>query len=167
MPLVNLAATRARLMRFGWIREARVSRRLPDTLVIDILERQPVAIWQNNQQLSLIDADGVVLEPVRIDHMPNLPLVIGPDANRHMAGLGALLQAAQVVTSELELDAVLQRLVDEVAGLLRAEAVDCFLLDSERDVLRCAAVHGLPDEMVGFEFPADSGLAGRAIARGR
>ena len=94
MPLVDLAATRARLLRFGWIREARVSRRLPDTLVIDIVERQPVAIWQNNQQLSLIDADGVVLEPVRIDHMPNLPLVIGPDANRHMAGLGELLQAA-------------------------------------------------------------------------
>jgi len=94
MPLVDLAATRARLMRFGWIREARVSRRLPDTLVIDIVERQPVAIWQNNQQLSLIDGDGVVLEPVRIDHMPNLPLVIGPDANRHIGGLGDLLQAA-------------------------------------------------------------------------
>ena len=94
MPLVDLAATRARLLRFGWIREARVSRRLPDTLVIDIVERQPVAIWQNNQQLSLIDSDGVVLEPVRVDHMPNLPLVIGPDANRHIGGLGSLLQAA-------------------------------------------------------------------------
>ena len=94
MPLVDLSATRARLMRFGWIREARVSRRLPDTLVVDIVERQPVAIWQNNQQLSLIDSDGVVLEPVRIDHMPNLPLVIGPSANRHIGGLGSLMQAA-------------------------------------------------------------------------
>ena len=94
MPLVDLSATRARLMRFVWIREARVSRRLPDTLVIDIVERQPVAIWQNNQQLSLIDSDGVVLEPVRIDHMPNLPLVIGPSANRHIGGLGTLMQAA-------------------------------------------------------------------------
>jgi cell division protein FtsQ len=94
MPLVDLAATRARLLRFGWIREARVSRRLPDTLVIDIVEREPVAIWQNNQRLSLIDAEGVVLEPVRVDHMPNLPLVVGPDANRHIGGLGSLLQAA-------------------------------------------------------------------------
>ena len=94
MPLIDLAATRARLLRFGWIREARVSRRLPDTLVIDVVERQPVAIWQNNQQLSLIDGDGVVLEPVRVEHMPNLPLVIGPDANRHIGGLGTLLQAA-------------------------------------------------------------------------
>jgi PAS domain S-box-containing protein len=86
---------------------------------------------------------------------------------RRLGEQGALLKAAQVVTSELELKAVLQRLVDEVADLLRAEAVDCYLLDTERGVLRCAAVHGLTDEMLGFEFPADRGLAGRAIRRGR
>jgi PAS domain S-box-containing protein len=79
----------------------------------------------------------------------------------------ALLKAAQTVTSELELDAVLQRLVDEVAELLESEAVDCYLLDPERGVLRCAAVHGLLEGIVGFEFPAERGLSGRAIARGR
>jgi PAS domain S-box-containing protein len=86
---------------------------------------------------------------------------------RRLGEQGALLKAAQVVTSELELNAVLQRLVDEVAGLLRAEAVDCYLLDSERSTLRCAAVHGLPEGMLGFQFQADLGLAGRAIRRGR
>jgi GAF domain-containing protein len=86
---------------------------------------------------------------------------------RRLGEQSALLKAAQTVTSELELDAVLQRLVDEVAGLLRAEAVDCFLLDQQRGVLRCAAVHGSLEGIVGFEFPADRGLAGRAIARGR
>ena len=86
---------------------------------------------------------------------------------RRLGEQSALLKAAQVVTSELELNTVLQRLVDEVAQLLRAEAVDCFLLDPERGMLRCAAVHGLLEGIVGFEFPADKGLAGRAIARGR
>jgi PAS domain S-box-containing protein len=86
---------------------------------------------------------------------------------RRLDEQSALLKAAQVVTSELELNAVLQRLVDEVAELLRAEAVDCYLLDAERGVLRCAAVHGLLEGVVGFEFPADKGLSGRAIARGR
>jgi len=75
----------------------------------------------------------------------------------------ALLRAAQVVTSELELEAVLQRLVDEVARLLGCEAADCYLLDRERGTLRCAAVHGLEPELVGFEFSSDQGLAGRAI----
>ena len=94
MPLIDLGATRARLMQFGWIREARVSRRLPDTLVVHVIEREPAAIWQNNQQLSLIDAQGVVLEPVRLEAMPDLPLLIGPSANRHVAGLSALLDTA-------------------------------------------------------------------------
>ncbi|MEA2998292.1 MAG: cell division protein FtsQ [Sphingomonadales bacterium] len=94
MALVDLEATRQRLLRFGWVRDARVSRRLPDTLVVDIVERRPAAIWQNNRQLALIDMDGVVLQPVRLDAMPALPLVIGPDANRHAGELARLVSAA-------------------------------------------------------------------------
>jgi len=77
----------------------------------------------------------------------------------------ALLRAAQVVTGELELEAVLQRLVDEVARLLGCEAADCYLLDSERGTLRCAAVHGLEPELVGFEFSSNQGLAGQSISQ--
>jgi cell division protein FtsQ len=91
MPLVDLEGTRERLLRFGWVQDARVYRRLPDTLVVDIVERKPAAIWQHKQQLNLIDATGVVLEPVKIDAMPDLPLVIGPAANRQAADLSALL----------------------------------------------------------------------------
>jgi cell division protein FtsQ len=94
MPLVDLEGTRERLLRFGWVRDARVSRRLPDTLVVDIVERRPAAIWQNNRQLALIDMDGVVLQPVRLEAMPALPLVIGPDANRHAGELARLASAA-------------------------------------------------------------------------
>lgn len=94
MPLVDLEATRARLLQFGWIREAQVSRRLPDTLVVHVIERVPAAIWQNDGRLSLVDAEGVVLEPVRIEAMPDLPLLIGAAANRQVAGLAALLEAA-------------------------------------------------------------------------
>lgn len=94
MPLVDLDGTRERLLQFGWVKEARVSRRLPDTLVVDIVERQPAAVWQHNQQLNLVDHDGVVLEPVKLDAMPDLPLVIGPSANRHTGELDALFGAA-------------------------------------------------------------------------
>ncbi len=94
MPLLDLDGTRARLLQFGWIKEARVSRRLPDTLVIEVIERRPAAIWQHSGQLTLIDAEGVILEPVALEAMPDLPLVIGPLANRHLPGLGGLLDAA-------------------------------------------------------------------------
>ena len=92
MPLVDLASLRQQLLGFGWVHDARVSRRLPDTLVIDIVERRPAALWQHEQRLMLIDANGVVLDHVRLEAMPDLPLLIGPDANRQTASLGRLLE---------------------------------------------------------------------------
>ena len=92
MPLVDLDATRDAAAAASAGSARRGSRGgCPTRWSIDIVERQPAAIWQNNRQLSLIDADGVVLEPVRLDAMPDLPLVIGPDANRHIGALSALL----------------------------------------------------------------------------
>jgi PAS domain S-box-containing protein len=76
----------------------------------------------------------------------------------------ALLHAARVVTSELELEPVLDRLVEEVTKLLAADGADCYLFDREHEVLRCAAVHGLPAELVGFEFtPEGDPTAGGPI----
>ena len=94
MPLVDLEAVRQKLLRYGWIADAHVSRRLPDTLLVDIVERTPAAVWQDNGNLTLIDASGVLLEPVQPDAIPNLPLVIGPGADRQEASYQALLGAA-------------------------------------------------------------------------
>jgi PAS domain S-box-containing protein len=71
----------------------------------------------------------------------------------------ALLHAAQVVTGELSLDAVLLRLVEEVTALLRVDAADCYLVDRERGVLRCAAVHGFDGGLVGLEFVPEGGIS--------
>jgi PAS domain S-box-containing protein len=79
----------------------------------------------------------------------------------------ALVQAAQVMTSELRVETVLQRLVVEVSNLLDADAADCYLFDERRGVLRCAAVYGLPSDLIEFEFPAERALAGEAMRRGR
>jgi cell division protein FtsQ len=102
MPLVDLEGTRAKLMRLGWIADARVSRRLPDTLVVDIVERKPAAIWQHHQRLALIDKDGVVIAPVDDAAMPDLPIVIGPGANRQATELATLLEAAPSLKPMLE-----------------------------------------------------------------
>jgi cell division protein FtsQ len=91
MPLVDLEAKRRELLGFGWVQDARVSRRLPDTLVVDIVERKPLAVWQHNQKLSLIDGEGKVLESVSAEAMPDLPILVGYDANVH-AGSFAMLQ---------------------------------------------------------------------------
>jgi PAS domain S-box-containing protein len=79
----------------------------------------------------------------------------------------ALLRAAHVLSSDLDLAVVLQRLADQLAQLLDADAADCYLLDRERGLFRCVAVHGFDRVLLGFEFPAGQGLAGAAVREGR
>ncbi|GAA3905298.1 hypothetical protein GCM10022276_24820 [Sphingomonas limnosediminicola] len=99
--LVDVAAIRDRLMKFGWVKDARVSRRLPDTLVIDIVERTPAALWQNQGQLALIDPDGVVLDRVPVDKMPDLPLLIGAGANGQAEQLGRIMAVVPTLKPQL------------------------------------------------------------------
>jgi cell division protein FtsQ len=99
--LVSVSEIRRRLLGYGWVKDARVSRRLPDTLVIDIVERKPAALWQNQGQLALIDSEGVVLDRVPVDKMPDLPLLIGPGANGQEEQLTQLMAAVPTLKPQL------------------------------------------------------------------
>jgi cell division protein FtsQ len=101
LPLVDVEAIRERLLDFGWVKDARVSRRYPDTLVVDIVERTPAALWQDGDRLTLIDAEGHVLDKVAVTRMPDLPLLVGPGANSHARALDALLGKAPTIKAQL------------------------------------------------------------------
>ena len=101
LPLVDVAAIRERLLEFGWVKDARVSRRYPDTLVVDIVERTPAALWQDGTRLSLIDAEGHVLDKVAVTRMPDLPLLVGAGANSHARALDTLLGKAPTIKAQL------------------------------------------------------------------
>jgi len=99
--LVDLDAVRDRLLGHGWVADARVSRRLPDMLAVDIIERLPVAIWDRAGTLSLIDPTGAVIEGVEAGSLPDLPLVQGDGANRQVAALARLMTAAPAVAERV------------------------------------------------------------------
>ena len=101
LPLVDVEAIRARLLAYGWVKDARVSRRYPDTLVVDIVERTPAALWQDGNRLSLVDAEGHVLDKVAVTRMPDLPLLVGAGANSHARALDTLLGKAPTIKAQL------------------------------------------------------------------
>jgi two-component system phosphate regulon sensor histidine kinase PhoR len=78
----------------------------------------------------------------------------------------ALLKAAQALTSDLRFDSVIQRLVDELVKLFRADAADCWIFDEDRRLLVCRAVTGVSERNIGREL-APEGTFGAVIETGR
>jgi cell division protein FtsQ len=80
-------AARQRIESLPWVSSAAVERRLPDTVAITIIERKPIALWQHNEKITLIDAAGSNLGTVAIESAPALPLIVGGDAPAHVSEL--------------------------------------------------------------------------------
>ncbi len=93
MLATDLQAVRARLAALPWVADASVQRRLPDTLVIEVIERKPVALWQYQRQLHAIDVTGKVLTSERLERWNDLPLLVGARANGHVKDALALIAA--------------------------------------------------------------------------
>jgi cell division protein FtsQ len=101
MPLVDLEGTRERLLALAWVEDARVSRQLPATLAIDIVERVPHAVLVKPDRLMLIDSAGVELEPISTRKAREMLKISGPGAARQVENLESLLAAAPALKAQV------------------------------------------------------------------
>jgi cell division protein FtsQ len=101
MPLVDIHALRQNLLGLSWVKDARVSRQLPDTLVIDIVERKPHAVLRKPNRLVLIDDTGHELEPVSAAKAKDMLQIGGPGAQRQVEELSGLLDAAPALKPQV------------------------------------------------------------------
>ncbi|NBW75932.1 MAG: FtsQ-type POTRA domain-containing protein [Sphingomonadaceae bacterium] len=101
MPLVDVDGLRAELLQLSWVEDARVSRQLPDSLVVDIVERKPAAVLRKADKLVLIDATGQELEVVGPARAKGKLVVSGPGAGRQVVALQELMSAAPALKPQL------------------------------------------------------------------
>ncbi len=95
----DVAEAREKLLRHPWIKEATVSRVYPDKLNVEIIERTAHALWQSENGLQLINADGLVLEAYDgRDH--SMPLVVGRSANLAAKDFIALMDRYPSIASQ-------------------------------------------------------------------
>jgi cell division protein FtsQ len=78
---LDLDALRDQVQSVGWVKEARVVRLLPDTLIVEVKEHDRLAVWQVDGQIKVIDAAGRVIEGADARRYPALPLVVGRGAD--------------------------------------------------------------------------------------
>lgn len=101
MTTLDLAALRDELNQLPWVKDARVSRKLPDTLVIDIVERTPHAVLRKPDRMVLIDDTGVELESVRADRAKGMLVLSGMGVGQRVEDLTRLLDAAPALKPQV------------------------------------------------------------------
>ncbi len=102
MLLTDIDDIRARVKTLPWVRDASVARRWPNRLVIRIVEKKPVAVWQHRSVFRLIDETGDVLPSERVAEFVQLPQLVGRAANAQAAGLLTLVAQEPKLMQSLE-----------------------------------------------------------------
>jgi cell division protein FtsQ len=81
----DIKSARRELQKLAWVKQAVVAKSYPNRLIVTISERQPFAIWQNNNVLALVERGGraiTVISKERLDEsFSHLPLLVGDGAN--------------------------------------------------------------------------------------
>ncbi len=97
----SVAAARARIETLAWVEHATVERQLPSTIVVNLQERRPFAIWQNGGKFVVIDRDGQIVADQNAAQFGTLPLVVGPGAPAAAATLLDALSARPALQSRV------------------------------------------------------------------
>jgi cell division protein FtsQ len=109
-PILAVSPSRAKqqLERLPWVRSATIERRLPGTLVVRLVERHPLAVWQHAGKQELIDREGKVIPVKDVSRFSRVPTVVGEDAARHAGKLIDMLarqpELAARVTAAIRVD---------------------------------------------------------------
>lgn len=95
------AAARARLLQLPWIKDAVVARALPQKVHVTLTERTPLALWQKDRRLHVIDRDGAIIRDVDVARFARLPIMVGDGADTAAADLLKLVAAEPRVAKRL------------------------------------------------------------------
>lgn len=103
---LDLEVLRQRIEQVGWVKEARVVRLLPDTLILSVVERKQMAVWQHEGRAQVVDERGRPIPEADAGRFASLPLIVGAGAN--VASPGILPVIAQRPRLMSRLDALVR-----------------------------------------------------------
>jgi cell division protein FtsQ len=83
---ISLKDIEERLVQNAWVKSASIKKQLPDTLLIRIVEAEPMALLSLKKRLYLMDGEGELLERLEGNGVPFLPVIknINPKKKKDM-----------------------------------------------------------------------------------
>lgn len=101
---LSLSDIRTQLLEHPQIASANVTRHLPNRIEIEVTERAPAALWQNEGKKWLLDKEGVRLKVSHSQLAALAPLMVvtGYQADKALPSLWPILQASPDVASKIK-----------------------------------------------------------------
>lgn len=90
---------RKNLEKMHWVKSATVKRVIPSNFEISIVERVPIAYWQDNDKLYLVDESGVSMPTIK--QFPSLPISRGANANKAIPQFVKLLKQFPLIEQQI------------------------------------------------------------------
>ena len=90
------------ISQISWVEHVEIERRWPDTVYIEIEEREPLALWQGEKRAKLLDSAGDVIETGNLDRFSDLVMVTGKGAPKMAPALIQDLKAEPLIFKRVE-----------------------------------------------------------------
>ena len=74
---VDMEGAQARVESLSWVDRAIIRRLWPDRIVVQIIERQPYALWQDEGVVQVVDVSGEVITDADPSRFTDLTLFVG------------------------------------------------------------------------------------------
>ncbi len=100
--LMDLAKVKENIEKIGWVESVTVRRQFPDVLIIDVVERPRLAVWQYQNKSYVIDDKGQIIPEARAYNFVDLPLVVGEGANENADEILELVRSRPELMQKLE-----------------------------------------------------------------
>lgn len=99
---VDMKEAQQRVESLSWVDRAVVRRLWPDRIVVQIIERQPYALWQHEGEVKVVDLEGGAIVDAKVVDFTHLKLFVGEQAGEQASSLQTMMRDFPNIASRVE-----------------------------------------------------------------
>ena len=99
---IDMEGAQQRVESLSWVDRAVVRRLWPDRIVVQIIERQPYALWQHEGEIKVVDAKGTAITDANARNYTQLTLFVGENAGEQAASIRQIMGEFPQISPRVE-----------------------------------------------------------------
>ena len=99
--VLDLPSAHKRIQALTWVEKSLLRRKLPNTIRVEIIEKEPIALLRQNAGIYLLARDSSIIQGANVSDLKHLLSVAGEGAQENTAKLLQQLQAHKALASKV------------------------------------------------------------------